>query len=457
MSLAARMVLILFAVWPAVAAAQAETPGYYVSDMMEVGSVLELDPDGTYRWQFDYGSLSLSSRGRWTRRDAATILLDSEGGRVAPSVELARTSRDDREGVAVALEPDSLMAARILEIEAEYADGTVDRMAMERIRRRLPSSEARRLVAIRLGSELYDFASARFAVAAGGDNVLSFRIAWNDLNRVDFRSLPARIVGDRLLFEWRGTTLSHRRAELTDTISEVSVDREASVAEGPESELPFPLGPVPASALAGDEPVVGRLAFAPGEPLAATRAGSTLPFSDYDGSGHAEGVAELRLRLGDFDRDLGRVAALSWYVTSEGGAQRIRSLGFSHQDRLLELGEALGRARSLADGLARSGFVPGAAATQWADFRLIDPYRYDERVSGWDEAATLLGDADAAVTGMELFSLRKGDWYVLARLINVVRNGERLDNARPGREWSLDVELIEAEAEAIDDTAAEEE
>ncbi|WP_114953843.1 hypothetical protein [Sphingosinicella terrae] len=455
------MALALAAAQPAPAPAPPDrTSGYYLSERMETSSRLRLAPDGRFEWGFDVGALSLSSDGRWTRVDGDTVLLTTEPERVPPLVELTDTSRDERDGVAVALEGDSLEAARMLEIEAHYADGSVERQPMERIRRRVTSTPDRPLVALRVGSETYDFWSSRIPVEMGAANVLSFRIAWNDLSRVDFRSVPAHLDGDAIAFEWRGMTLSHRRVDVAEadraTDDAQVAMTEMSIPDAGGTELAVPIGPVPLHSLTGGEPSIGRMAFAPGEPIAATRAASTLAFSDYDGNGHADGVVELRLRLGDLDRDLGRVSDLSWYVRSDDAPQRISALSFSPQDRLLDLDEALARARRLAEELVQAGFVRGAPAfADWADFRLIDPYRYDETVAGWEAASALLGDADASVTGMELFSVRKGRWYVKASVINLLRNGVLLENARPGQEWMIDVEVTEDQEAGIADAAAD--
>ena len=49
--------------------AATDTPpvtGFYRSNQMEVGSALELDPDGRFMYQLDYGAVSEAAEGTWS-------------------------------------------------------------------------------------------------------------------------------------------------------------------------------------------------------------------------------------------------------------------------------------------------------------------------------------------------------------------------------------------------------
>jgi hypothetical protein len=48
--------------------------GFYRSSQMEVGAALELDPDGRFMYQLDYGAVSEAAEGTW-RSDGATVFL----------------------------------------------------------------------------------------------------------------------------------------------------------------------------------------------------------------------------------------------------------------------------------------------------------------------------------------------------------------------------------------------
>ena len=49
-------------------------PGLYVAHQMEVGAALELSPDGSFRYQLDYGAVSESAEGRWIAVDGVVLL-----------------------------------------------------------------------------------------------------------------------------------------------------------------------------------------------------------------------------------------------------------------------------------------------------------------------------------------------------------------------------------------------
>lgn len=50
--------------------------GFYRSNQIEVGAALELEQDGSFAYQLDYGAVSESAEGRWTS-DGSTIYLTS--------------------------------------------------------------------------------------------------------------------------------------------------------------------------------------------------------------------------------------------------------------------------------------------------------------------------------------------------------------------------------------------
>ncbi len=55
----------------------ADTPpvtGFYRSNQMEVGAALELDPDGRFMYQLDYGAVSEAAEGNWSS-DGTTVFL----------------------------------------------------------------------------------------------------------------------------------------------------------------------------------------------------------------------------------------------------------------------------------------------------------------------------------------------------------------------------------------------
>jgi hypothetical protein len=52
--------------------------GFYRSNQMEVGAALQLDDDGRFQYQLDYGAVSESAEGNWTS-DGRTVILTATG------------------------------------------------------------------------------------------------------------------------------------------------------------------------------------------------------------------------------------------------------------------------------------------------------------------------------------------------------------------------------------------
>ena len=57
--------MIAIALLLAAADAPAVT-GFYTSNQMEIGAALELDADGKFQYQLDYGAVSESAEGNWS-------------------------------------------------------------------------------------------------------------------------------------------------------------------------------------------------------------------------------------------------------------------------------------------------------------------------------------------------------------------------------------------------------
>lgn len=78
------------------AAAEAASPsGFYTTSQIEVGAALQLDDDGKFQYQLDYGAVSEAAEGSWTS-DGTTIYL------TASRMEGARTNRPfDREQLKI--------------------------------------------------------------------------------------------------------------------------------------------------------------------------------------------------------------------------------------------------------------------------------------------------------------------------------------------------------------------
>ncbi len=72
--------------------------GTYQTRQMEVGAMLELKADGTFRYMLDYGAVSEAAEGRWTAREDG-IHLDSDPLAMELMAEIERSDaafKDER-------------------------------------------------------------------------------------------------------------------------------------------------------------------------------------------------------------------------------------------------------------------------------------------------------------------------------------------------------------------------
>lgn len=70
--------------------AAAEPPpvtGFYRSNQMEIGAALELEADGKFQYQLDYGAVSESAEGSWSANGSTVFLTATrmEGAYKAPN------------------------------------------------------------------------------------------------------------------------------------------------------------------------------------------------------------------------------------------------------------------------------------------------------------------------------------------------------------------------------------
>ena len=63
----------------ALVADPASLAGFYRSTTMEVGAAIEIEPDGSFAYALDYGAVSETAEGRWTRQGNRLLLTPTKG------------------------------------------------------------------------------------------------------------------------------------------------------------------------------------------------------------------------------------------------------------------------------------------------------------------------------------------------------------------------------------------
>lgn len=88
----------------AAAHAHSSPAGLYQSQQMEVGAALELQKNGHFRYQLDYGAVSEQAEGDWAF-DGKTVRLTSKPMPKLPSFELVRDDPAPKGELVMTLEP----------------------------------------------------------------------------------------------------------------------------------------------------------------------------------------------------------------------------------------------------------------------------------------------------------------------------------------------------------------
>ncbi|HET9398873.1 MAG TPA: hypothetical protein VFO45_08655 [Sphingomicrobium sp.] len=109
------------------AMADAPTPtGFYTSNQIEVGAALQLDEDGKFQYQLDYGAVSEAAEGKWTS-DGNTVFLTAT--RMEGSYKTHNFNREP-----LKIEGDRLLLVRydsVIRFEREELPTPADRKSQE--------------------------------------------------------------------------------------------------------------------------------------------------------------------------------------------------------------------------------------------------------------------------------------------------------------------------------------
>ncbi|HYX45942.1 MAG TPA: hypothetical protein VE820_03865 [Sphingomicrobium sp.] len=184
----------------AVAASQSPLAGLYQSQQMEVGAALELQKNGHFRYQLDYGAVSEEAEGDWTS-DGKTVRLTSKPMPKLPSFELVRDDPAPKGDLTLTVEPPGFGAEgyRIdaVAVDAESgekgmvtadSDGHVD-------------TGGHKLSSIDPMVPVYGTVAGHFPLSADRGHHLVLRFHANDLGRAAFAGEPLAVTPRGLVLD----------------------------------------------------------------------------------------------------------------------------------------------------------------------------------------------------------------------------------------------------------------
>jgi hypothetical protein len=195
--------LLLLAAAPAVA-------GLYQARQMEVGAALELQQNGHFRYQLDYGAVSEEARGHWVL-EGGTLFLTTWPRPHQPSFELVRDDHAPVGEVSIKLAPPGFgeEGYRIEAIATDAATG--ERGLVEIDQQGRVESGKHKLSSIEPLVPVYGTIGGHFALAAGRGHHLLLRFHANDLGKAAFNREPLVLTARSLVLKRYGTEIRFTR------------------------------------------------------------------------------------------------------------------------------------------------------------------------------------------------------------------------------------------------------
>lgn len=186
-------------------------PGLYVTSQMEMAGALELQANGRFRYQFDYGAASESAEGNWNS-DGSIVRLTSNPMPREPEFELVSDGPAPAGELFVAVEEGKLGTWTPLTVQLSV-DGT-DRpvFAYADEDGRIEAPEGRRISAVKILMPVYETGGDSVRLSPERGHRLLFRLQLNDIGRAAFRSEPLTVEHSMLIMHRYDTRIVFRRA-----------------------------------------------------------------------------------------------------------------------------------------------------------------------------------------------------------------------------------------------------
>lgn len=199
--------IVLFAA----AAPATSIAGFYQAHQMEVGAALELQKDGHFRYQLDYGAVSEQAEGDWTF-DGETVRLTTRPKPTPPSFEVVRDDPAPEGEVTIALEPPGF-GAEGYRIDAIGTDaGSGEKGLVTTDSQGHIEAGGHQLSAIVPLVPVYDMPTNQISLSAGRGHHLLLRFHANDLGRAPFDREPLPLTPSGLVLNRYETEIRFIRA-----------------------------------------------------------------------------------------------------------------------------------------------------------------------------------------------------------------------------------------------------
>ena len=165
--------------------------GLYQSQQMEVGAALELQKNGHFRYQLDYGAVSEHAEGDWSF-DGKAVLLTTNPAPKQPSLELVRDDPAPAGQVSMTVEPPGFGDGYRLDALATDVAGEKGRVTTDD--QGLVEAGAHTLLAIDPLIPVYGTIAGHIPLSPDRGHRLLLRFHANDLGTAAFNREPLALT-----------------------------------------------------------------------------------------------------------------------------------------------------------------------------------------------------------------------------------------------------------------------
>jgi hypothetical protein len=190
-------------------AAQPAIAGLYVVDQMEMGGGLELQQDGRFRYQLDYGAVSESAEGDWAF-DGNIVRLTSNPMPRQPDFIVERDDPAPAGELYVAIDnPDMSWSPLSVEVTVDGFGKPVEVYAQDDGRVDAPNGQ--RITAVKMLMPVYETGGEPVKLSADRGHRLLFKPRMNDIGKAALRGEPLQVRDSDLVMHRYDAEIVFRR------------------------------------------------------------------------------------------------------------------------------------------------------------------------------------------------------------------------------------------------------
>lgn len=208
---------LLAAILPSGAIAQPPLPTglYRAVAGPDTASMIELAPDGRFRYQMSEGALDEESSGRWTQTADGVTLLTLPRPR-PPEFRMGPIGEDKATAFSlkVILQGSGPLAG--VYVRVGFTNGDRQAASTQDDGWSLPPDETRQPAWFELSEPIHGVASPRFDLPDDRHMAVTVTLTPNDIGVADFTDTPVTISGNKLVLHWRGRDIAYERARPTE-------------------------------------------------------------------------------------------------------------------------------------------------------------------------------------------------------------------------------------------------